>query len=58
QLSQGKSEESVNAHLERFDREYFPITVEDHISLLKETGFRRVELFWYSVMQAGFYAIK
>ena len=58
QLSRGKSEESVTAHLARFDREYFPITADEHISLLKEVGFRRVELFWYSVMQAGFYAIK
>lgn len=58
QLSQGKPEESVNAHLERFDREYFPITADEHIALLKETGFMQVEMFWYSVMQAGFYAIK
>lgn len=58
QLSQGKPEESVNAHLDRFDREYFPITTDEHIALLKEAGFRQIEMFWYSVMQAGFYASK
>ncbi len=58
QLSYGKSEESVRAHLERFDTEYFPITVNEHLTLLKECGFIHADIFWYSVMQAGFYAIK
>ena len=58
QLSSGRSEEEVEKHLERFDTEYFPITVEEHLKLLRETGFRTVELFWYSYMQAGFYCIK
>jgi tRNA (cmo5U34)-methyltransferase len=58
QLSNGRSEEEVEKHLERFDTEYFPITIEEHLKLLRETGFRTVELFWYSYMQAGFYCIK
>ncbi|WP_292466638.1 class I SAM-dependent methyltransferase [Methanolobus sp.] len=58
QSSHGRSEEEVAAHLERFGTEYFPITVEEHLGLLRETGFRTVELFWYSYMQAGFYCIK
>ena len=58
QLSSGRSEEEVEKHLERFDTEYFPITIEEHLKLLRETGFRTVELFWYSYMQAGFYCIK
>ena len=58
QLTHGRSEEEVQEHLERFDTEYFPITVEEHLKLLRETGFKAVELFWYSYMQAGFYCIK
>lgn len=58
QLAYGRTEEEIKEHLERFDMEYFPITVEEHLKLLRETGFRTVELFWYSYMQAGFYCIK
>lgn len=58
QSAHGRNEEEIQKHLERFDTEYFPITVEEHLKLLRETGFRTVELFWYSYMQAGFYCIK
>lgn len=58
QISRCKSEEQVRKHIERFDSEYFPITVEEHLQLYRECGFRVVELFWYSYMQAGFYCIK
>ncbi|WMW23815.1 class I SAM-dependent methyltransferase [Methanolobus sediminis] len=58
QSRHGRTEEEVEAHLKRFGTEYFPITVEEHLKLLRETGFRTVELFWYSYMQAGFYCIK
>ncbi|MEL7656750.1 MAG: class I SAM-dependent methyltransferase, partial [Bacillota bacterium] len=58
QLSKGKSEEQVRKHMERFGTEYFPITVEEHLSLYRECGFKTVELLWFSYMQAGFYCIK
>ncbi|SFM72191.1 class I SAM-dependent methyltransferase [Methanolobus profundi] len=58
QSRHGRTEEEIEIHLERFGTEYFPITVEEHLELLRETGFRTVELFWYSYMQAGFYCIK
>ncbi len=58
QLGQGREKDAVEAQLQRFDREYFPITVQEHLQLLRETGFRTAELFWYSCMQAGFYGIK
>ncbi|MGB9929210.1 MAG: class I SAM-dependent methyltransferase, partial [Methanosarcina sp.] len=58
QLTHGRTDTEIKEHLERFDREYFPITVEEHLELLRKTGFRVVELFWYSYMQAGFYCIK
>lgn len=58
QISKGKSEKEVMNHLNRFNVEYFPLNVEEHLSLLRECGFKLVELFWYSYMQAGFYCIK
>jgi tRNA (cmo5U34)-methyltransferase len=58
QFSKGKGTEAVKDHMKRFDSEYFPITVEEHLKLLKTCGFQTVELFWYSYMQAGFYSIK
>ena len=58
QVSQGRSIDVVGKHLERFGKSYFPITVSEHMNLLHKCGFSVVELFWYSQMQAGFYAIK
>lgn len=58
QLKNGRSPKAVESHLKRFDAVFFPITVEEHISLLKKTGFRTTELLWYSRMQAGLYGIK
>jgi tRNA (cmo5U34)-methyltransferase len=58
QRIKGKDGEAVKDHMKRFDSEYFPITVDEHLKLLKTCGFRTAELFWYSYMQAGFYCIK
>lgn len=58
QRKAGRSEKAVEEHRLRFDRDYFPITVAEHLEQLKNTGFASVELFWLSHMQAGFYAIK
>lgn len=58
QESRGRNQKRVENHLERFDVEYFPITIEEHLSLLKRSGFSVVELFWRSYMQAGYYGIK
>jgi tRNA (cmo5U34)-methyltransferase len=58
QESRGRDQKKVEMHLKRFDVEYFPITIDEHISLLKKSGFSIVEIFWRSYMQAGFYCIK
>jgi tRNA (cmo5U34)-methyltransferase len=58
QVAAGKQVDIAEEHIKRFGTEYFPITVEDHISLLRSCGFPVVELFWYSYMQAGFYCVK
>ena len=54
----GKSSAEVAAQLARFDREYFPITLEEHLLLYREAGFVAVEVLWYSYLQAAFYAVK
>lgn len=58
QISKGKNEKEVENHLKRFNVEYFPINIGEHLSLLRKCGFSVVEMFWYSYMQAGFYCIK
>jgi tRNA (cmo5U34)-methyltransferase len=58
QMTQGKTEEQAQKHTERFGKEYFPLTIEEHIKLYRNCGFKAVEIFWASYMQAGFYCIK
>jgi tRNA (cmo5U34)-methyltransferase len=58
QMDQGKSVEAADSHIKRFGIEYYPITIGEHLSLLKEAGFQVVELLWFSYVQAGFYAVK
>lgn len=58
QIRSGKPQAQAEAHIKRFGVEYHPITVEEHLSLLRKAGFSVVELLWYSCMQAGFYCIK
>jgi len=54
QRNAGRSSSEVQEHLKQFNAEYFPITVQQHLTLLETVGFRTVELFWFSQMQAGF----
>jgi tRNA (cmo5U34)-methyltransferase len=54
----GKSQEEARRHLNRFGKEYRPITVEEHLDLLRACSFKVVEILWYSYLQAGFYCIK
>lgn len=58
QEAMGKDKESVEKHKARFNKSYFPITIFEHLELLKNTGFNTYEVFWMSQMQCGFYAIK
>ena len=57
-VENGRSAELAEEHAKRLGTEYFPITVDEHLALLRSAGFRTVELFRFSYMQAGFYAIK
>ncbi len=36
----------------------FPIPVSFHLTLLRETGFRKIHVFWQSCLQAGICAVK
>lgn len=58
QIDSGKDPVKAEAHILRYGVEYFPISVLDHIDLLRRIGFATVELFWYSYMQSGYLCIK
>ncbi|MBP2656181.1 MAG: cmoA [Firmicutes bacterium] len=58
QIENGKSKEAAEKHISRFGIELNPISIHEHLELLRQVGFTTVELFWASNMQAGFYAIK
>lgn len=58
QISQGRTEEESFSHSSRFGVNYFPISIERYMELLRECGFKVVELLWTSNTLAGFYCIK
>ena len=58
EIQAGRTPEEVKSHSARYDREFFPITIKEHLELLEKTGFSAAELFWHSYMQSGFYAVK
>ena len=58
QQRRGKTAEEALAHNARYGVNYFPLTVPQHVELLKKTGFVSVHVFWISYMQMGIYAIK
>jgi tRNA (cmo5U34)-methyltransferase len=57
-IEHGWTEPDADRQVARYGREFLPITVEEHLAVLTQTGFSVVEIFWYSQMQAGFYAIR
>lgn len=57
-MEHGKSAQEAEKHIKRRGKEVFPITVNEHIKLLKDTGFKSAEILWMSYLQAGFWAIK
>ena len=54
----GKTEKEAKEHNARCGKNYFPLTMAQHIQLLKDTGFHKVHVFWCSYMQMGIYGIK
>ena len=58
ELTAGRTPEEVKSHSARYGKEFFPINIKEHLEMLDKTGFKVAELFWYSYMQSGFYAVK
>lgn len=58
QLRHGKSKEEADIHMKRYGADYFPLTVEAHLELMRQCGFQAVELIWMSYMQVGFMGVK
>ena len=58
QISQGKSPEESEKHIQRYGKDYFPITLTEHMELMQECGFKVVEILWLSNMQVGIWGMK
>jgi tRNA (cmo5U34)-methyltransferase len=58
QADKGRNSDEIGRHLARYDVEYFPLTISQHLELLRDIGFKAVEILFAGYMQAGFYAIK
>ena len=58
QMDHGKTEDKAYEHIKRCGKNYFPITMEKHIELLKKVGFNQVYVFWKSYMQMGILGVK
>lgn len=58
QISQGKSVEESRKHIDRYGKDYFPLTLEENLKLMRDCGFKAVEILWLSNMQAGFWGMK
>lgn len=48
-FKKGKSIKECEKHLSRNNMEYFPITIQEQIRILKECGFRSIEIFGVSI---------
>lgn len=58
QISMGKSSEEAEDHIGRYKKDYYPISVSEHLEILKKCGFKEAELLWLSYMQIGIVGIK
>jgi tRNA (cmo5U34)-methyltransferase len=58
QRKAGRNEGEVKDHLSRFDHEYFPITVTDHLKCYHDAGFSVAEILWISYLQGVFWCRK
>ena len=58
QLSQGKTIAESNEHIGRYGKEYFPISLSEHLKVLEHCGFENAEIIWVSNIQVGLLGIK
>jgi tRNA (cmo5U34)-methyltransferase len=54
----GRNDREVADHLKRFDHEYFPISVTEHLQCFRGAGFPVAEILWISGMQGVFWCRK
>lgn len=50
--------DECNRHIGRYGKEYFPISISEHLKVLEQCGFENVEIIWISNMQVGLLGIK
>lgn len=58
QLSGGRDAAECDEHIARYGREYFPITISEHLKALKQSGFKNAEIIWVSNIQVGLLGMK
>jgi len=58
QMNQGKSLEECENHIKRYGKDYFPISLPENVELMRNCGFKVVEILWLSNMQVGLWGIK
>ena len=54
----GKSVEECEKHIKRYGEDYFPISISENMELMRNCGFKVVEILWLSNMQVGLWGIK
>lgn len=58
QMKQGKSVEECEKHIKRYGEDYFPVSIPENMELMRNCGFKVVEILWLSNMQVGLWGIK
>jgi tRNA (cmo5U34)-methyltransferase len=58
QRKAGRNDDAVRNHLDRFDHEYFPVTVTEHLQCYRDAGFPVAEILRVSGMQGVFWCRK
>ena len=58
QMKQGKSLEECQHHINRYGKDYFPISLSENMELMRNCGFGIVEVLWLSNMQVGYWGMK
>lgn len=58
QMKQGKNLKECESHIKRYGKDYFPISILKNIELMRNCGFKAVEILWLSNMQVGLWGIK
>jgi len=53
----GRDEATIEKHLAREGKAFFPIRVSEHLALFAASGFRTVEIVWRAYGQAGFFCV-